>query len=56
MELFWKGDWCMVKKFCQTKDLKAADREKRKILALYRDDISKHARRYSESVLKTLDT
>ena len=45
----------VVKKFCQTKDLKAADRAKRKILALYRDDIAKHARRYSEKVRRIFD-
>ena len=35
--------------------MKAADREKRKILALYRDDIAKHARRYSEKVRRIFD-
>ena len=45
----------VVKKFCETKDLKAADREKRKILALYRDDIAKHAGRYAGKVRRIFD-
>ena len=45
----------VVKKFCETKDLKAADREKRKILALYRDDIAKHAKRYAGKVRRIFD-
>ena len=45
----------VVKKFCETKDLKAANREKRKILALYRDDIAKHARKYAGKVRRIFD-
>lgn len=45
----------VVKKFCETKDLKVADREKRKILALYRDDIAKHAKRYAGKVRRIFD-
>ena len=45
----------VVKKFCETKDLRAADREKRKILALYRDDIAKHAGRYAGKVRRIFD-
>ena len=45
----------VVKKFCETKDLKLADKEKRKILALYRDDIAKHARRYAGKVRRIFD-
>ena len=45
----------VVKKFCETKDLKVADREKRKILSLYRDDIAKHARRYAGKVRRVFD-
>ena len=44
-----------VKKFCEMKDLKAADREKRKILALYRDDIAKHAGRHAGKVRRIFD-
>jgi len=45
----------VVKKFCETKDLKVADREKRKILSLYRDDIAKHAKRYAGKVRRIFD-
>ena len=45
----------VVKKFCETKDLKLADKEKRKILTLYRDDIAKHARRYAGKVRRIFD-
>ena len=45
----------VVRKFCETKDLKAADREKRRILALYRDDIAKHAGRYAGKVRRIFD-
>ena len=45
----------VVNKFCATKDLKAADREKRRILALYRDDIAKHAKRYAGKVRRIFD-
>ena len=45
----------VVKKFCETQDLRVADREKRRILALYRDDIAKHARRYAGKVRRIFD-
>ena len=45
----------VVKKFCETKDLLAADREKRRILALYRDDVAKHAKRYAWKVRRIFD-
>ena len=45
----------VVKKYADTKDLKIADREKRKILSLYRDDIARHAKRYSEKVRRIFD-
>ena len=45
----------VVKKFCETKDLNVADREKRRILSLYRDDIAKHARRYAGRVRRIFD-
>ena len=45
----------VVKKFCETQDLRVADREKRRILALYRDDIAKHAKRYAGKVRRIFD-
>jgi len=44
-----------VEAFRKDRDLKAADRVKRRILALYRDDISKHAGRYALKTRRTFD-
>lgn len=44
-----------VAKYVAGRNLKAADREKRRILALYRDDIARQAGRYAGKVRKIFD-
>ncbi|MBR3957730.1 MAG: ATP-binding protein [Kiritimatiellae bacterium] len=44
-----------VAKYAASRELAAADREKRKILALYRDDIARHAGRYAGKVRRVFD-
>lgn len=45
----------VVAKYASSRVLADADREKRKILTLYRDDIAKHAKRYARRVRRIFD-
>lgn len=45
-----------VKKYVETKDFEATDRIKRDIIQLYRDDIKKYAKGFTNKVLKIFDT
>lgn len=44
-----------VSRYSESLDLAAADREKRKILSLYRDDIARHAGRHAGKVRRIFD-
>lgn len=44
-----------VKEFCSSKDFYRVDRIKRRILSLYREDVTKFARGYEEKVLSVFD-